>query len=90
MIRPCRPDDWPAYRELRLQALRDHPTAFGASYEDNLLHPQEHWEKRMETDDEREALFFAEFRGATDRDDRHLSRPSARSPAIKAMSGVCT
>lgn len=63
-IRACRPEDWPAYRELRLQALRDHPTAFSASYEDNLLHRQEFWQKRLTTDDEREALFLAESRGA--------------------------
>lgn len=59
-IRPARPEDWKVYRTLRLQALGEHPTAFGADYEDNLLHPDEYWKRRVTTEDEREALFFAE------------------------------
>ena len=33
-IRQLRASDAPAYRELRLEGLRDHPEAFGASWED--------------------------------------------------------
>lgn len=33
-IRPLRPPDAVAYRELRLRSLRDHPEAFGAAYEE--------------------------------------------------------
>ncbi len=62
-IRPSRPEDWEEYRALRLQALKDHPTAFGADYEENLQHPKEQWTKRVSTEDEREGLFFAEHEG---------------------------
>ncbi|MFL5286157.1 MAG: GNAT family N-acetyltransferase [Rhodopila sp.] len=34
LIRPLRQEDLPLYRPLRMQALRDHPEAFGAAYED--------------------------------------------------------
>ncbi|HEY6072500.1 MAG TPA: GNAT family N-acetyltransferase [Anaerolineales bacterium] len=63
LIRPSKPEDGPAYRALRLEALKNHPTAFGADHDENLLHPDEHWQKRVTTDDEREALFFAEHEG---------------------------
>lgn len=33
-IRPLRPEDLPLYRPLRLEALRDHPSAFGSDYEE--------------------------------------------------------
>jgi ribosomal protein S18 acetylase RimI-like enzyme len=63
LIRPIQREDWAVYRELRLEALKNHPTAFGADYEENQQHSDEHWQKRVEIDDEREALFFAEYRG---------------------------
>jgi RimJ/RimL family protein N-acetyltransferase len=64
LIRPSLPEDWTAYRALRLEALEHHPTAFGADYEESRLRPDEHWQRRVNTDDEREALFFAEHKGA--------------------------
>jgi ribosomal protein S18 acetylase RimI-like enzyme len=36
LIRPLGPDDVDAYRQVRLDALRLHPDAFGAAYEDEL------------------------------------------------------
>jgi len=60
ILRPSRAEDWQAYRELRLEALRDHPTAFGADYNENLLHPDEFWQKRVSPDSEQQAFFFAE------------------------------
>jgi ribosomal protein S18 acetylase RimI-like enzyme len=34
LIRPLAQDDLPLYRPLRLEALRQHPDAFGAAFED--------------------------------------------------------
>lgn len=36
VIRPLQPDDVDAYRQVRLDALRLHPDAFGAAYEDEV------------------------------------------------------
>lgn len=35
-IRPLNPEDAASFRELRLKALRDHPDAFGQSYEEAM------------------------------------------------------
>lgn len=35
-IRPLNPEDVMSFRQLRLRALRDHPDAFGTSYEEAL------------------------------------------------------
>ena len=48
-IRPTSESDAPAYRELRLQGLRDHPEAFGADYETSAARPIEYWQERMRT-----------------------------------------
>ena len=46
-IRPTREDDAVAYRELRLEALRTHPEAFGADYEESLARPIERWQQNV-------------------------------------------
>ena len=46
-IRPTREEDVAAYRELRLEALRTHPEAFGATYEENLARPIERWQQNV-------------------------------------------
>jgi ribosomal protein S18 acetylase RimI-like enzyme len=38
-IRRLAPDDGPAYRALRLRALREHPDAFTSSYEEDVQQP---------------------------------------------------
>ncbi|MBK9710011.1 MAG: GNAT family N-acetyltransferase [Kouleothrix sp.] len=48
-IRPTREDDAPAYRELRLLGLQDHPEVFGADYETSSARPIEFWQERMRT-----------------------------------------
>jgi RimJ/RimL family protein N-acetyltransferase len=42
-IRPACMDDMPAFRPLRLQALRDHPKAFSADYERHAAGDEEFW-----------------------------------------------
>jgi RimJ/RimL family protein N-acetyltransferase len=51
------------YRDLRLEALQDSPTAFGADYEKNLSHPPKYWEDRLTMEPDEETLFFAEHEG---------------------------
>jgi ribosomal protein S18 acetylase RimI-like enzyme len=46
------------YRELRLGALQDSPTAFSADYQVNLSQPMSFWEGRLSFD-EHGTLFFA-------------------------------
>lgn len=41
-------DEWEAFRDLRLLSLQDSPTAFLATYEDELQVPEEKWKKRIE------------------------------------------
>lgn len=42
-IRPARMDDMPAFRPVRLQALRDHPEAFSADYQTHLQADDAYW-----------------------------------------------
>ena len=58
-LREAHPADATRYRELRLEALLDSPTAFSADYQINLTHPMSFWESRL-TFDEHGILFFAE------------------------------
>ncbi len=65
-IRPAREHDAPAYRELRLRALRDHPEVYGADYAQSAAQPPEHWQARMRqgAPGERGATYLAEAGGA--------------------------
>src|SRR3954447_8614466 len=49
----------PAYRELRLQGLRDHPEAFGAAWEEESLRPPDWFAERLE----RHAVFAGSSAG---------------------------
>ena len=60
IIRESTPADLMQYRELRLSALLDSPTAFSADYELNLNQPMSFWEGRVNPD-EQGKLFFAEY-----------------------------
>ncbi|MCF7760303.1 MAG: GNAT family N-acetyltransferase [Cephaloticoccus sp.] len=46
-IRPLLPADASAYRELRLLALQESPTAFGSSYEQESVQPPEFFAGRI-------------------------------------------
>jgi len=58
-IREARPSDVLQFRELRLFALQDAPTAFTADYQVNLGQPMSYWENRLRLD-EFSTIFFAE------------------------------
>lgn len=60
-IRPLTADDADAYRELRLEGLRNHPYAFASSYETAVQRPDDYW---------REALQRLSFFGAFAEDGR--------------------
>ena len=57
-IRQVELSDAAEFRELRLQALQNAPTAFSADYEVNLAQPNSYWEDRL-TFDEYGIIFFA-------------------------------
>ena len=59
LIREANLADATRYRELRLEALLDSPTAFSADYQINLGHPMSFWEGRL-TSDEHGIMFLAE------------------------------
>lgn len=40
------PAEWQEYKNLRLEALREDPLAFGASYAEALKRDDNHWQKR--------------------------------------------
>ncbi len=46
-VRPLTPPDGPLYRELRLAALQDSPSAFASSYEEEEPRPPEHFSERL-------------------------------------------
>ena len=46
-IRALTPDEPELYREIRLEALRLHPEAFGASYQDEAARPLSHFAERL-------------------------------------------
>jgi len=40
--------DWKDYKALRLEGLKNYPTSFGGSYEDNLAYSDADWQARLE------------------------------------------
>jgi ribosomal protein S18 acetylase RimI-like enzyme len=58
-IREATPADLSQYRELRLHALKNAPTAFSSDYQMQLNQPTSFWERRVASD-EYGTIFFAE------------------------------
>jgi ribosomal protein S18 acetylase RimI-like enzyme len=46
-VRVFRDSEWQIYRDLRLRALKDSPSAFGTTYDESLMHPDEYWISRL-------------------------------------------
>ncbi len=61
IIRPARQSDAEAFRELRLEALKNHPAAFSADYEVNRARPPGYWTDRLhlEAGDHQHMIYFA-------------------------------
>lgn len=58
--REANPGDAIQFRELRLQALQDSPTAFSADYQRNLSHPSQYWEDMLTMHADESTIFLAE------------------------------
>ena len=39
-------DEWAKYKEIRLEALKNDPIAFGSSFEEEINRPESHWRNR--------------------------------------------
>lgn len=65
-IRRVRADDWPQLRELRLEALKDTPTAFLEVYDQAVRQPDDFWRERAARGaaDDTVATFVAVVDGA--------------------------
>ena len=46
-VKKLPPDRWKDYQDLRLEALRSDPLAFGSSYEEEKILTRDEWEKRI-------------------------------------------
>lgn len=46
-VRVAEPDDWTTWRDLRLRALQDSPSAFGSTYERERAFDEATWRERM-------------------------------------------
>lgn len=63
LIREANPTDAFQFRELRLGALQDSPTAFSADYEKNLSHPAKYWEDMLAVQPDESTIFLATGEG---------------------------
>jgi ribosomal protein S18 acetylase RimI-like enzyme len=60
LIRQATSADAAQFRELRLSALQNSPTAFGADYQKSLHEPLQYWEERLTFHPDEAALFLAQ------------------------------
>jgi|SRR5690349_3728810 len=60
LLREVNPGDATEFRELRLHALGDSPTAFSADYQKNLNLPIEYWEDLLKMHPDESTIFVAE------------------------------
>jgi ribosomal protein S18 acetylase RimI-like enzyme len=60
LIREATPADAAAFRDLRLHALQDSPTAFSADYQRALNHPEQYWIDTLTARADESTLFIAQ------------------------------
>lgn len=56
------PERWEEYKNLRLEALKNEPTAFAASYEEKASKEDEYWQNQLKKfqDADEDSMWFAE------------------------------
>jgi ribosomal protein S18 acetylase RimI-like enzyme len=59
LLREATPEDALQFRELRLYALQDSPTAFSADYQRNLNQPAQYWEDTLTNHADESTIFLA-------------------------------
>src|SRR5512147_808339 len=59
LVREAKPADAVQFRELRLGALQDSPTAFSADHRKNSSHPLKHWEDMLTMQPDESTIFLA-------------------------------
>jgi GNAT superfamily N-acetyltransferase len=50
VVRQVGDEDWELWRDLRLRALLDHPTAFGSTHQREVAFTEEDWRDRLDGD----------------------------------------
>ena len=60
-IREANPGDAIQFRELRLYALQDSPTAFSADFQRNLGHPPQYWEDMLTLQADESIILLADY-----------------------------
>ena len=84
IIREANLADVIPFRELRLFALQESPTAFSADYQVNAGHPSDYWQDRLKEDDD-SVIFFAEHE---DQLIGMVGIARGRSPKTKHSAGI--
>lgn len=51
IVRQLRPEEWEAYRDMRLEALKAHPDLYLATYDQAAAEPDSHWQTRISDPD---------------------------------------
>lgn len=83
-VRRLRPDEWPAYRSIRLRALLDAPDAFGSTRGREAAFADEEWQTRANPPDD--AVFVAD--GPDELVGMAIGAPAPSNPGAAALFGM--
>ncbi|HEY7936096.1 MAG TPA: GNAT family N-acetyltransferase [Candidatus Limnocylindrales bacterium] len=83
-VRRLRPDEWPAYRSIRLRALLDAPDAFGSTHGREAAFADAEWQSRANPPDG--AVFIAD--GLDGLVGMAIGAPAPSNPGAAALFGM--